>query len=297
MGCFFQEFTQNDISEGHVTVIRTHDKKCGVFSWNAVNLLKCAVQLQQLWTRADPRSRCSCQRKLRWFEWGLDGAVLLCKCWFSWQELSSLPESQLKIIHFPTPTWVFLPHFSLIFFICMWRSLSMEKLKWLDYFRIWAWTVGLCYYLPSRTLSPSTFLTQPGLLSWLPLLSCCEPGNSECFVWNLGLHFQLCPALQVLWGWCLGGISWCWVWALCAWGGQWVTGGGLSSCLAGGCCHSDNNDPATEPFIPSVLVLFSQVKSLARSCCRCGQEGARKCVWKAHHSLIGSKPKEKLKVS
>lgn len=184
------------------------------------------------------------------------------------------------------PIFFFLPHFSLISFICVWRSLSLRKLKWLNYFRIWAWTVDLCCFLREETEE-----------SWLILLSCWEHINSECFVWNLGLHLQLCRALKVLWGWCLGGISWCWVWALRGWGGQWVIGGGLSSRLAGACCHSDNSDPAIEPFISSVFMVFSQVKSFARPCCRCAREGARQCLWKAQHCLIGSKPKEKRKVS
>lgn len=140
-------------------------------------------------------------------------------------------QSQLKIIHLHTPTWGFFCPISLSSLLFMCGGVCLQNLKWLNYFKVWAWTVGLCCYLPTKTLSLSRFLTQQGLLSWLPLLSCCEPVNSECCVWDLDLHFQLW-ALEVLWGWWLGGISWCCVWALSAWGGQWVTGGGLSSCLA-----------------------------------------------------------------
>lgn len=93
--------------------------------------------------------------------------------------------------------WVFFffcPIFlSSLLFVCGGVCLCRSWNKWLNYFKIWAWTVGLCCYLPTRTLSLSTFLTQQGLLSW-----CLFSVNSECFVWSLGLHFQL---WEVQWGW------------------------------------------------------------------------------------------------
>lgn len=80
--------------------------------------------------------------------------------------------------------------------VCSWHDWIVEMTELYQDLRTSCWPVLL---LASQDIVSPHISDTARLAELVPPPSCCEPGNRECFVWNLALHFQLW-ALEGLWG-------------------------------------------------------------------------------------------------